>query len=328
MRGARAVPRGWDRFWFREVDALPFAVARVGIALAGLVLWAGTLPLLRYFYSDAGEFPIGAARAWSSELVPRLLMPDALGGVAAVWGLFLVWGLALVALLVGWRTAAAAWANWLLVVWFLFRNPTFLNGGDEVLRLASFYLALGYSALPPARRLLTLDRRRADGAEPGPAPVGMPAWPLRLLQVQIAVVYFVSGFWKVLGPPWWDGSALHLALDNAAFTRFGAPDAPWLRLPYAAVTLAVAWWELLFPALMSLRRTRLPALLFGVTLHLGILLTMSIGIFPFVMLGCYPAFLRGEELRRTGRWLGGWGRGAQPRARSSSSAAAAAGVSQ
>ena len=49
--------------------------------------------------------------------------------------------------------------------------------------------------------------------------------------------------------------------------------------------------------LVALRRTRLPALAFGVVLHLAILLTMSIGIFPFAILGCYPAFLTGRELR-------------------------------
>jgi len=314
--------RHWNKFWFAEVDGRPLGLARIGIALAGFVFWLGALPSLRQFYSDQGEFPIAAARVWSREFAARFFMPDFMGAYPAAVLVFVAWGLVLAALLLGWRTRAAAWANWLLFMWVYYRNATFTNGGDEVLRLTSLYLALGYSFIPVRHRAFSLDRRgwlRAGG-EPGPTVI--EAWPIRMIQIQICVVYFIAGFWKVVAPPWWDGSALHLAVANESFTRFGALDWAWLKPVYTVFTIFTAWWEFLFPALVSWRRTHVPSLLFGVALHGGILVFMSIGVFPFIMLGCYAVFLSGDQVG----WLvgivtgGRWG-GVQPNSADSSSTA-------
>lgn len=315
------VAAAWNHFWFADVEGLPLGMARVGIAAAGLVSWIGTAPLLRHYYSDLGEFPIEGARAWSAEYAARFLMPDALGAYPAVILLFVLWGGALAALLVGWRTRLAAWAHWALYFWFYLRNPTFANGGDEVLRLTSLYLALAYSALPAAHRALTLDRRRLlrEGGTPGPT--RNPAWTVRMIQVQISLVYLVSGFWKVVAPPWMDGTALVYALGNPSFSRFGMPDWAWLQPLFVLVTVAVAWWEFLFPLLAAGRRTRLPSLAFGVALHVGILLFMYVGVFPVIMLGCYPAFLKADEARRL---VGAFGRRGYASARSASAASAVA----
>ena len=212
--------------------------------------------------------------------------------------LFGAWGTLLFAFLVGWRLRWTAPATWLFTTWFFFRNPTFANGGDEVLRLTLLYLALGYVLLPARDRALSLDRRRIGGS----GPALMPAWPLRLVQIQMCIVYVVAGFWKVVGPPWRDGSALYYALGNSAFSRFGVPDWPGLQPLFMAVTLSVAWWELLFPVLVGWERSRRGALLFGVGVHGGILVFMNIGIFSFVMLAVYPAFLRPDEARRFVAW--------------------------
>lgn len=302
MRGAlsaaRALLEAWERFWFEERDGLPLGLVRIGVAGCALLFWVGAARYLVRFYTDAGEFPIAAARMWGPEWLYRVAFPDALGTLAAVVALHGALGLALLALLVGWRTRAAAGVSALLLVWFFLRNPTFLDGGDEVLRLTALYLAAGYLAVAPCDRSLSLDRRRAlsGGADPGPARV--PAWPLRLVQIQVALVYLVSGFWKVVGEPWWDGRAVYLALANPTFSRFGFPVGPGVRPLLVAFGVTVAFWELLFPLLVTGRRTRIPALAFGVALHVGILFGMNLGIFPLVMLACYPAFLRGEELRR------------------------------
>lgn len=296
----RRLGGAWNRFWFAGTDGLPLGVVRIGFALSALYVWLETAPILRRYYSDAGELPIADARRWGTEWVSRWLMPDALGSPEAVAVLFALLGVALVALLVGWRTRLAAAASWILLLWFQFRNPTFLNGGDEVLRLAGLYLALGYAALPPGARALTLDRRKVvpEGGTPR-----IPAWPLRLVQVQLCIVYVVSGVWKVAGEAWWDGSALVYALDNPAFSRFGLPDWAWLQPVFVVVSVSVAWWELLFPVLVYWTRTRRWALLYGVILHVGIFVTMNIGAFAPAMLALYPAFLTGDELRRVGRAL-------------------------
>jgi len=293
----RRLTTAWNRFWFREVDGLPLGLARIGFALAALFLWLETVPLLRPYYSDAGEFPIEGARSWGPEYVSRFLMPDVLGSLEAVVVLFTLLLACLVGLLVGYRTRLAAWGAWLLLVWFQYRNPTFLNGGDEVLRLTGLYLAL--------------DRRRTpEGGAGRGARSRVPSWTLRMMQIQVGLLYFVTGFWKLQGETWWDGRAMVYALDNAAFTRFGLPSWSWLQPLLAAAGLVVVFWEFLFPLLVAGRRTRIPALVVGVLFHCGIFLTMNIGVFAFAVLATYPVFLKAEELRAAGRWLGrrapGW----------------------
>ncbi len=302
----RRIPGAWSRFWFARVDPLPLAVLRVGVAVSGIYLWAGMIPVLRRYYSDLGEFPLSAAREWSTEWAARVLLPGFAGSYGVVLALAVVYLAMLIAMLVGYRTRIATIAVAVLTQFFFFRNPTLANGGDEVLRLVTFSLALAFLAVPVHARAMSLDRRIAIRRNP-PAPVGppapVPAWTLRLVQVQVGIVYLVAGFWKVMGRPWWDGSALYYALDNATFSRFGVPHAPWLHWFYVPLTVSVAWWEFLFPLLVSLRRTRVPALLFGVMLHVFILVAMNIGVFPVIMLACYPAFFRGAELRAAGRWV-------------------------
>ena len=300
MTRARPLTAAWNRFWFAERDGLPLGLVRIGFASASLCFWAGMVPWLRTYYSDAGEFPIAFARLWGSEWIGRFLMPDALGALPVVTALAALWGLALLALLVGWHTRTAALVCWALTQWFHHRNPTFLNGGDELLRLSSLYLAAAFLAVAPADRALSLDRARVlrAGAAAGDVigPTTVPAWSVRLIQVQLIVLYLVSGFWKVIDPAWQDGTALWVALASPTFTRFGAPGgAPqWL---FAAATLMVAWWELLFVALVWIPRARRVALLIGVAVHLFILVFMNVGVFPVAMLGLYPAFLKPEECR-------------------------------
>ena len=148
----RRISDPWNRFWFAEVDGRPLGLARMGIAVAGLVHWLGSVPTVRQFYSDAGAFPIAAARTWSRELAAQYLMPDFMGAYPVAALVFAAWGISLVMLLLGWKTRAAAWANWLLFLWVYFRNATFNNGGDEVLRLTSMYLALAYAFIPARHR--------------------------------------------------------------------------------------------------------------------------------------------------------------------------------
>lgn len=296
--------RAWSRFWFREVDGAGLAAVRVAFAAPALYFWLGTAPVLRRYYSDRGEFPIAAARIWSPDVWARVAMPEVLGGLPATVVLFGLLFVALVCLLAGYRTRLVAAATWALLTWFQYRNPTFLNGGDEVMRLTAFYLTLAYLGVRSEDRVLTLDRRRIlarSGGAPGRGTV--PVWTLRLFQIQLCVLYLVSGFWKIVDPSWWDGSAIYYALAGDTFGRFGLPPWAWLQPFFVIASVAVAWWELLFPALMASRRTRMPALLFGVALHVGILMTMNIGPFPLAVLAMYPAFLDPDALRRVGRRL-------------------------
>ena len=77
----------------------------------------------------------------------------------------------------------------------------------------------------------------------------IPAWPLRLMMVQLALIYFLNG-WHKTGEGWREGSALYYALNLDHFYRVPAQGVvAWLQqvgvLPLA--TWITRGWELCFP---------------------------------------------------------------------------------
>ena len=94
------------------------------------------------------------------------------------------------------------------------------------------------------------------------------------------------------------------AVAGQAWLKTGA--ALWLARVSSFVSIL---WELTFPAMLWfwaawrrgtpswVRRLR-PDLVYvalGATFHLGIALTLQLGVFPWAMLALYPAFLSGRE---------------------------------
>src|SRR5262249_49915647 len=93
-------------------------------------------------------------------------------------------------------------------------------------------------------------RPRAGGRLPRGAACVYP-WALRLLFVQLALVYFFNGLYKLAGEGWRDGTVLHYVLGNAGWARWYVATPLWLDRLGAWLTLV---WELGFPVFVSLRR--------------------------------------------------------------------------
>lgn len=298
----RAISGAWSRFWFNEVSGAALGAVRVLFGLTLLLTLAEFAPLLAEHYTGSGYFPISAARQWSWGNLIALFHVDALDTLPAVVAIYTALLFATTLLTLGWHTRIAATAVFGLLLWFQTRNPTYLNGGDEVLRLTAFYLFLAYLVVPAVDRTLSVDRWRATQTQPsdvGRSPAEatserllggrMRVWPVRMLQIQICILYAVAGAWKLAGDSWWTADAVFYATQNPQTARFILPVGTWTQPFFLAASLSVALWETAFPALYLWRRTRTWALAFGVCLHVGILLTMNIGFFSFAVLAAYPA---------------------------------------
>jgi predicted DCC family thiol-disulfide oxidoreductase YuxK len=308
-RALAAVLRAFDRALFAEVDARPFAALRIAVGALAFLTFFGLYPVVEFFHSDAGWLPADRALAfgqsWSllyvftSPLAVRLF---ALGAMAAA-----------LALALGWRSRLASVATFVALVSFQQRDPLINYGGDTVIKLLAFGIMLGPSgrawsidALFRRRRLLgeAADRGERDLARlrrrllrPGT----VPAWPLRLIQFQVCVLYFMTGLAKLHGSSWHDGSALALALANPQLSRYDmsavAPNAA-ARLVFEALTVAVLVWELFFAALVFLPVGRWIALGTGIFVHLGIVALMRVHWFGHIMIASYLAFVPAATLRR------------------------------
>lgn len=120
----------------------------------------------------------------------------------------------------------------------------------------------------------------------------------RLMQIQISVIYMYTGFEKLKGSTWWDGTALWTVFANPQFAAF---DMLWLKnfpLFFAIGTFTTLIFEIYFPVLVYFQKTRLLWLALGVLFHF--MIGFFIGLMPFslVMVSTYLLFLSRSNLRQ------------------------------
>jgi len=263
--------RAWNEFWFRPQSTATLALLR--IVVGGLtVVW--TLVLMSDFDDLFG--PDGVAAG------PRL--------APLLAGLLLV---SAICLTLGFRTRLAA-ATVLFCLLVLYRvNSLVWNTGDTLLRHLLLFLALS-----PAGAAVSIDSARRGRDRQWDFPLRQP-WALRLVQVQVALMYVVSFTSKLKGSTWRNGTAVSYILRIAPDQRFVLPSAVTSSLTWShALTWGTLAVEGAIPLLVWNRRTRPFVLAAGAALHLSIDLTLRTGFFTWIVLASYVSFVPPETAER------------------------------
>jgi Vitamin K-dependent gamma-carboxylase len=276
----------WERFWFRDVETSSLAVFRIAFAVVVLAWTISLAPALYSFFGDAGilpSHPEGDAGSWG------LLQLDS--GPAAVTALYLLLLVGALSLLVGFKTRLAAVVVFVCLVSFARRDPWVLNSGDLLVIVLAFYLMLA-----PSGAALSVDR----WLEARPRFWEFPRrslWPLRLIQVQVSLLYLFAVWAKVRGETWNEGTAVSYAFRIEDLERFPVPgfvmDSLLLVNLMTFGTLAV---ELALAILVWNGKLRPWVLLLGVLLHLGIDYAVRVGFFSYAALVAYIAFIPPETV--------------------------------
>jgi uncharacterized membrane protein YphA (DoxX/SURF4 family) len=311
--GAGPAPRllsAWERFWHQPVRAERLALMRIllGVALLTDQLFQ-YLPNLMEFFGPTGVAPQGLhdnyqLRHWHWTVL--LFNTD---DPAVLYPVFWAWVGVTLAWTVGFCTRLMNVAVWFLTMCFLNRNPDILNGGDDTLQVGIILLLIS-----PCGAALSVDswlRRRLGGPA---GPTYTPAWPVRVLQIQLCLIYLGTGIPKLAGDctwdpltcagTWWEGTSIHYVLNYVTMGRWSYAQLPvpfWLT---AALTYVCVWWEVLFPLLVLIRWTRKWALLFGLLFHLGIYFTIEVGWFSFYTMSFYGVWVPDSFWERLGRRAG------------------------
>jgi uncharacterized membrane protein YphA (DoxX/SURF4 family) len=282
----------WDRFFFAPTTTAAMTLVRVGWG-ALVTLWALSLipdvdphvteGALRPENLHPGLWDLLSRTSWS-------------GAPMAACLLLVVAGLAT---MVGYRTRLASACAVVCLIALERINPTVFNSGDLTLRLVGISVALS-----PCGLLWSLDARRdRRRGLTGPAPWRAP-WALRLLQLHLAIGYFLSAWGKLRGNTWHEGTALGIALRIEDLQRIAAPD--WLfrqDVLLNAITWGTLLFEVAFVFLVWNRRLRPWVLWAGVAFHLTIDLAMHVGFFSYTMVLAYATFLWPATADRiVGRW--------------------------
>jgi hypothetical protein len=124
------------------------------------------------------------------------------------------------------------------------------------------------------------------------------SWVGRIFELQLSVIYFFSGLTKFLDPAWMSGGALESVLRNPSYSRWDLNSLLQIQITsitFVFLTYFVMAWEVAFPFLVSIRRTRKVTLLIGVCFHVALLILLQLRAFSVLMLTLYLVFLRTER---------------------------------
>lgn len=275
-----------------EADLRTLALVRIGLGSVLLMDLAIRVQALEAHYTDFGVLPRDfisySLNKW------RVCLHLIAGSTFGQAALFALAGLCAVALLLGYRTRLAAILCWVLTVSLQNRNPMVLTGGDTLLRCLLFW-----ACFMPLGARWSLDRKLSRDKVPDQTMVvnaGVAAFML-----QVFLVHFFAGILKS-GTEWRsEFTAIYYALE---IDQLQLPVGGWLlELPLPvlkAMTASTMVAELvlpflLFPLLFGLERWRngirfaVAAALIG--FHIGLALTLRLGIFPWVNMVSLLVFL-------------------------------------
>lgn len=275
-----------ERLLTRRRSAWPLAMMRI---LFGFVLlaWTATMAV------DAEEL-LG-----SDAIIPIRFATQGrwnwfnLETTGAVWVALGALVVCSIAIILGWRSTRWLVFAFLLLVAIQRRNPVILNSGDLLIRNLALLLAL-----TPTSAALSADRWRRHGrAALRTAPLVAP-WGMRLIQLQLMVVYFIA-FWSKSGNLWLNGTAVSTAFRLEDLQRINTPR--WII--ENVIIIAVLTWgalavEISLATMLWVKRLRPLLIALAVSLHLFIDIFILVGFFGPLMITGLLAFTDADWIDR------------------------------
>ncbi len=293
-----SVFRAWNEFFFAEQSPTPIALFRI---LYGVLVIA-TLTLLRpdwlTWYGVHGwvSFPTAISLEPGTRLNLFSVIPQNDTWIEALFWISLA---PAILLTIGFLTRLNSVLVFICLASIQHRNPYITHGGDTFLRLAGFFLIFA-----PAGAALSVDRliRIRRRKEPATLQPQSP-WAQRMIQLQLALLYFVAFLLKVKGVPWVQGTALFYVYHLDELKRFPLPF--WFLRP---MVLKLGSWSALvlefsLGVLVWVKEFRYILLTLGLLFHLWLEYSLNIPLFQWDILSAYVLFIDSDDLRRAGNWM-------------------------
>ncbi len=194
--------------------------------------------------------------------------------------------------------------TWILHQGILNRNYSILFGADVIGGLFLFYLSFTKCADYFSLKSHFFKRQKKYVSDlPSKDKVSISSLFVRLMQIQICTIYMYTGFEKLKGNTWWDGTALWTVFANPQFSQFDLKFLSQVPLFFAVGTFLSLIFEIYFPAMMLNNKYRKYWLFAGFFFHVGIGLLLGLMTFSLVMLSTYVLFLQGDSLEKAFEYL-------------------------
>lgn len=294
----RRLFQSWNEFFFKPQSPTPVCLFRIFFGLIVILDLIMLRPEWLMWYGPHAFTSVATAHRFihgpNMNLVEMLPQTD-----LAIMIFYWVFLACAVMLTTGFMTRFAAVTVYLFLGSIEMRNGFILNSGDTLMLVCGFFLMFA-----PCGKAYSLDRwfRVRRGRESADSIELCSPWAQRMLQIQTAVVYFSTFYWKSMGILWVNGTAVYYALRLEDFHRFPVPP-----LHNLFVIKTLTWMTLLIEfslgVLIWFKETRYPVLLAGVCLHLGIEYAMNIPLFEWMAVATYVNFVDPADLTRFWIWF-------------------------
>lgn len=306
----------WVAFWDRRESPTALVLVRI---LVGAVLLGDLVQSLFYGLVPTIWGPPPEGLGWGGTGMNGSAVGRWLGASTEtawlLWGAGVVVALCVICGVLTRVTCILLALTWAQLGWM---SPDSDRGIDFMLRAALMVLACSHCH---ARWSVDAWVRRKLGRQFAEL---APAWPRYLLILQLVWIYFSAGHNKTDGAwgPLKGYSALANILTDPHFARFPATWIEWFY-PFLQIATGLTMaFELGSPLMLPLTywsatrdrpgflrtwanklRLRWVWILLGVQFHIGIGLTMRLGIFPWGMMALYPVLFHPKELARVEVWI-------------------------
>lgn len=277
-------------FFFAEEVPFGAALVRIMLPLAASIPMFMRFPRVRELYSSEGCTTQLFELFGQGQVLP-VLSP---GIAVPLYGIMLC---ALLCSIIGLRTRFS-----LSVAFVLYTYFNLLDGVSTITKYSviatHILLLLSVSRCGDVWSVdAWLKRRQSSSVQV--VPEASAVWPVRLMQLLFAAIYFGAAITKIQTAEFFSGEQMrYWMLSNWNYENpVGEVMAMWSPMLLISAYLAVVW-EILFAFLVWQKRTRVPMLLVGAFFHFMTWLTLGLYIFPAICLACYFAFFNETDVLR------------------------------
>ncbi|GBF81409.1 HTTM domain-containing protein [Aphanothece sacrum] len=284
--------RGWNIFFHQPINPQICDIIRIFYSFLLLINLLVLLPDLNNWFGENGLLPYSVSR--------EIIDPDTL--TIFMWlpknndVLWLCYGIfvsQIILLLIGLFSRFQAICVFIWFVSFVHRHHILFDAEDTLFRLIGFFLIFmpigTYYSLDNClntRKGYTLNKKKST-------------WALRLLQIQMSLIYFSTVWEKMKGEDWVNGTAIYYVshLDDL-FGHFPVPQFLFTSLTLMKImTWIVLVVELFIPIGLWFKETRRFALLIAVGMHLSLEYAMNLFLFQWLMLVGLLSFTEPEDFK-------------------------------
>jgi hypothetical protein len=273
-----ALGQAWLQFFHAPEPVAALCLFRIAF---GLLLAFNAACLLPYADDLFGPFGVFGTDSFKHAYRHRRLsvfhlLPRSTRLPKAVVVMWLLASLAVAAGFMTWLTTPLAW---LCLASLHHRNPVSFNSGDSVQRLLLLLLCFA-----PSGAALSVDCwLRGDDIWSSLRDKQFDPWAVRLMQIQISIIYIRTVGWKLRGKTWRNGTAVAYSLRVVDFRRFPVPTILFHRAANGLLTYGTLVMEAFVGIGVWFSDLRYAAIFAGWVLHAGIETFINVHLFGLAM---------------------------------------------